>query len=53
MWNIAHVHDEIVNNSMRKERSGQARWERADESMGPKRVTEGKEWGCRVDVTLG
>ena len=48
MCNIAHVHDEIVNNSMRKERSGQARSEGAEESMGPKRITEGKEWGCMV-----
>ena len=34
-----------------KGRSGQARWEKAEESVGPERITEGKEWSHREDVT--
>ena len=30
---------------------GQARWERAEESMGPERIMEGNEWSRREDVT--
>ena len=29
---------------------GQAKWERAEESVGPERITEGKEWSHREDV---
>ena len=35
------------------ERSGQTRWEKAEVSVGPECITEGKEWGRMVDVTLG
>ena len=32
---------------------GQTKWEKVEESVGLERITEGKEWGRRVDVTLG
>ena len=33
-----------------KGRSGQARWEKVEESVGPEHITEGKEWSLREDV---
>ena len=30
---------------------GQARWERAEGSVGPERITKGKEWTQREEVT--